>query len=83
MGVQGHDLGPYSPDAEAGHSSQDQLVVKPIKSWKGYFWDTWDLPKDQRWLLFKLDTVVLTFASVSDWILTSLGNLIENLTVIR
>jgi hypothetical protein len=57
---------PYSNDAEASpNSSQDQLIVKPLKSWKGYIWDTWELPKDQRWLLFKLDAFVLTFASVS------------------
>ncbi|TVY45481.1 Pantothenate transporter [Lachnellula occidentalis] len=61
------DTGPYRRDAEVGlgHSdSQDTLVVKPIKTWKGYIWDTWELPKDQRWLLFKLDAFVLTFASI-------------------
>jgi hypothetical protein len=52
-------------DAEA-NGSQDQQVVKPIKTWKGYVWDTWELPRDQRWLLFKLDAFVLTFSSVSD-----------------
>jgi hypothetical protein len=45
--------------------SQNQLMVKPVKTWKSYLWDTWELPKDQRWLLFKLDAFVLTFASVS------------------
>lgn len=43
---------------------EGNLEVKPIKTWKGYIWDTWELPKDQRWLLFKLDAFVLTFASV-------------------
>lgn len=52
-------------DAEAGlDGSREQLVVKPIKSWKGYIWDTWDLPSDQRRLLFKVDAFVLTFASL-------------------
>lgn len=56
---------PYILDDEIGpNTSQDQLLVKPIRTWKGYIWDTWDLPKDQRWLLFKLDAFVLTFASV-------------------
>ncbi|KAJ5691231.1 allantoate permease [Penicillium malachiteum] len=50
-------------DAEA-NSVQEQEVVKPIKSWKGYLWDTWELPRDQRRLLFKLDAFVLTFASI-------------------
>jgi hypothetical protein len=66
MGHAEDDIGPYSQDAETGRNdSQDQLIVKPIKTWKGYVWDTWELPKDQRWLLFKLDAFVLTFASVS------------------
>jgi ACS family pantothenate transporter-like MFS transporter len=66
MGNAEEDIGLYSLDAEAGpNHSQDQLIVKPTKTWKGYLWDTWDLPKDQRWLLFKLDAFLLTFASVS------------------
>lgn len=50
-------------DTEA--NSVEQEVVQPIKTWKGYLWDTWELPSDQRKLLFKLDAFVLTFASVS------------------
>ncbi|KAG8165805.1 hypothetical protein KVR01_004357 [Diaporthe batatas] len=38
--------------------------VKTKSSWKGYLWDTWTLPQDQRRLLFKLDAFVLTFASI-------------------
>jgi MFS transporter, ACS family, pantothenate transporter len=63
MGHGAQDIGPYSPDVEA--REEQQVFVKPIKTWKGYIWDTWELPKDQRWLLFKLDAFVLTFASVS------------------
>ncbi|KAI7773138.1 hypothetical protein LA080_011748 [Diaporthe eres] len=44
--------------------SQDPTEVKPKSSWKGYVWDTWALPQDQRRLLFKLDAFVLTFASI-------------------
>lgn len=66
MGRPEDGISSYSVDAEASpNGSQDQLVVKPIQTWKGYIWDTWELPKDQRWLLFKLDAFVLTFASVS------------------
>ncbi|GAT25037.1 allantoate permease [Aspergillus luchuensis] len=50
-------------DTEA-NSSQEHDIVRPLKSWKGYIWDTWELPSDQRWLLFKLDAFVLTFASI-------------------
>lgn len=45
-------------------ASQDPTEMKPKSSWKGYLWDTWALPQDQRRLLFKLDAFVLTFASV-------------------
>ncbi|GLI79150.1 hypothetical protein PoHVEF18_007478 [Penicillium ochrochloron] len=51
-------------DSEANRSQES--LVKPIKTWKGYVWDTWELPGDQRWLLFKLDAFILTFASVGN-----------------
>ncbi|KAH6892539.1 putative allantoate permease [Thelonectria olida] len=55
----------HSVDAEVSpYSSQEEIHVKPIKSWKGYVWDTWELPREQRWLLFKVDAFVLTFASL-------------------
>jgi hypothetical protein len=34
------------------------------KTWLGYLWDTADLAKDERKLLFKLDASLLIFASV-------------------
>jgi hypothetical protein len=51
-------------DLEVNRSQES--LVKPIKTWKGYVWDTWELPRDQRWLLFKLDAFILTFASVGN-----------------
>lgn len=51
-------------DSES-NARHEEGLVKPVKSWKGYLWDTWEYPKDQRRLLFKLDAFVLTFASVS------------------
>lgn len=50
----------YSSDSEANQNSRETVVVKPLKTWKGYLWDTW--PPDQRWLLFRVDAFVLTFA---------------------
>ncbi|EFX04399.1 major facilitator superfamily transporter [Grosmannia clavigera kw1407] len=44
--------------------SREHLVVQPLRSWKGYIWDTWELPADQRRLLFKVDAFLLTFASI-------------------
>ncbi|KAH8905231.1 MFS general substrate transporter [Coniochaeta sp. PMI_546] len=54
----------YGSDAESARNDSEQQLVQPRKSWKGYVWDTFDLPKDERWLLFKLDAFVLTFASI-------------------
>lgn len=51
-------------DPESGPSESQEQLVKPIRSWKGYIWDTWELPADQRRLLFKVDAFVLTFASI-------------------
>jgi ACS family pantothenate transporter-like MFS transporter len=73
MGHAEDGIWPYSLDAEATpHGSQDQLVVKPLKTWKGFIWDTWELPKDQRWLLFKVDAFILTFASVGTSLITEI-----------
>ena len=52
------------PEASSTSSQVGSVVVKPTKSWKGYVWDTWELPPEQRWLLFKVDAFVLTFASI-------------------
>jgi ACS family pantothenate transporter-like MFS transporter len=49
----------------SGDEESSLEVKKASASWKGYLWDTFDLPKDERKLLFKLDAIVLTFASVS------------------
>ncbi|OKL61245.1 hypothetical protein UA08_03113 [Talaromyces atroroseus] len=40
------------------------VAAKQRPSWKSYFWDTLDLSKEERWLLFKLDACVLTFSSI-------------------
>ncbi|KAJ5196585.1 hypothetical protein N7449_007064 [Penicillium cf. viridicatum] len=55
----------HSIDAEnQSNNTQGNEVVNPVRSWKSYVWDTWDLPPDQRWMLFKVDAFVLTFASL-------------------
>jgi ACS family pantothenate transporter-like MFS transporter len=45
-------------------SSLEGSPAKATRSWKSYVWDTWDLPPKERWLLFKVDAFVLTFASI-------------------
>lgn len=51
-------------ELSASANSSQEHIVKPTTTWKGYLWDTWELPKEERWLLFKVDAFVLTFASV-------------------
>ena len=53
-------------EAESSNSadSLQEHIVRPISTWKGHVWDTWELPKEERWLLFKVHAFVLTFASV-------------------
>jgi ACS family pantothenate transporter-like MFS transporter len=55
-----HD--PYERDTDT--STEITESQDSGKSWKSYVWDTWELPKEQRWLLFKVDAFVLTFASI-------------------
>ncbi|KAK7417425.1 hypothetical protein QQX98_004544 [Neonectria punicea] len=55
----------HSLDAAATPERPHEVIVtQSVKTWKGYVWDTWELPKEQRWLLFKVDAFVLTFASI-------------------
>lgn len=64
MGRPDKDIRAIGIDEEAARNdSGEQLLPKP-KTWKSYVWDTWELPKEERWLLFKVDAFVLTFASV-------------------
>ena len=52
-------------DAEnATDVHEEEIAAQPVRSWKGYLWDTFELPRDQRWLLFKVDAFILTFSSI-------------------
>ncbi|KAK7585373.1 hypothetical protein V3481_011674 [Fusarium oxysporum f. sp. vasinfectum] len=57
------DDGRYDRDTDNSATEYEESE-KSGKSWKSYVWDTWELPKEQRWLLFKVDAFVLTFASI-------------------
>jgi hypothetical protein len=50
-------------NSAAATATPNQPLQQP-NTWKGYLWDTWDLPQDQRRLLFKVDALVLTFSSI-------------------
>lgn len=43
----------------------DAIIQKEVKKkWTSYVWDTLDKSPEERRLLFKLDTALLTFASL-------------------
>lgn len=44
--------------------SYNTFAKKPSRTWKSYVWDTWELPPEERRLLFKVDLFILTFASI-------------------
>ncbi|KAI9738406.1 MAG: hypothetical protein M1834_008909 [Cirrosporium novae-zelandiae] len=50
-------------------ASEDSVVKKEIhKKWQSYLWDTFDKSPEERKFLFKLDTALLTFASLGYFI---------------
>ena len=42
----------------------DVVQKTPKKRWVSYIWDTFDKSPEERRLIFKLDTAILTFASL-------------------
>ncbi|KAI1767706.1 MFS general substrate transporter [Hypoxylon sp. FL1150] len=68
--------GAQHSDSDSIHTQSSALVAeKPAHTWRSYFWDTFDKSREERRFLFKLDAVVLTFAS--------LGYFIKNLDQIN
>jgi len=64
--MSGYTLPQISPDPESGSSDIKNEAGEVIKdTWKGRIWDTWDLPRAERRMLFKVDAVLLTLCSVS------------------
>lgn len=55
-----------SSDLEGGKAVDLHKTIKT--TWKGKIWDTFDLPRDERKLLAKVDMFLLTFASLGYFI---------------
>ncbi|KAI1478007.1 MFS general substrate transporter [Daldinia eschscholtzii] len=56
-------------DADSTHTeSLSPVAEKPKQTWRSYFWDTFDKSPEERRFLFKLDAVILTFASLGYFI---------------
>lgn len=63
------------PTDERESADDVESLSKPIDihdavpvTWKGKIWDTFDLPRAERKLLFKVDALILTFASLGYFI---------------
>lgn len=59
-----------SSDKASDSSTHDVIPVSqvPKKTWRSYVWDTFDKSPEERRFLFKLDAVILTFASLGYFI---------------
>jgi ACS family pantothenate transporter-like MFS transporter len=55
---------PSTPEAIASNTIQEQ----PKRKWTSYVWDTLDKPAAERRFLFKLDSALLTFATLGYFI---------------
>ncbi|KUI64112.1 Pantothenate transporter liz1 [Cytospora mali] len=62
----------HSPDGFASEDtkSSSSITVQstPKKTWRSYFWDSFDKSPEERRFLLKLDAVILTFASLGYFI---------------
>ena len=55
-----------SPDPD--EVAAETIHTKPQQKWTSYIWDTFDKPPAERRFLFKLDSALLTFATLGYFI---------------
>lgn len=55
-------------ESDAASSSMTAVQSTPKRTWRSYLWDTFDKSPEERRFLFKLDAVILTFASLGYFI---------------
>lgn len=55
---------PAATEERAVDASSEVVRKSPKRKWVSYIWDTFDKSPEERKLLFKLDTAILTFASL-------------------
>ncbi|KAK1148123.1 hypothetical protein N8T08_010762 [Aspergillus melleus] len=59
---------PAAAEERAVDASSEVVQKSPKRKWVSYIWDTFDKSPEERRLLFKLDTAILTFASLGYFI---------------
>ncbi|KAI5924146.1 pantothenate transporter liz1 [Camillea tinctor] len=66
------EVSSLGPDKSGFSSSNEEstppVAIVPERTWKSYVWDTFDKSPEERYFLFKLDGVILTFASLGYFI---------------
>jgi hypothetical protein len=53
-----------SPAVEEEIDPSTPVQKEPKRKWVSYIWDTFDKSPEERRLMFKLDSAILTFASL-------------------
>ena len=51
-------------EEHAQERAQIVIAEKPKRKWQSYIWDTFDKSPEERKFLFKIDTALLTLASL-------------------
>jgi hypothetical protein len=59
---------PAVAEERAVDPTSDIIQNAPKRKWLSYIWDTFDKSPEERRLLFKLDSAILTFASLGELI---------------
>ena len=59
---------PAVAEAHGIKPTNDLVQETPKRKWVSYIWDTFDKSPEERKLLFKLDSAILTFASLGKYI---------------
>jgi MFS transporter, ACS family, pantothenate transporter len=57
-----------SNDSGSESAPVKHVQVVPKRTWRSYLWDTFDKSPEERRFLFKLDGILLTFASLGYFI---------------
>lgn len=57
-------MGNETADVEPSVHAEEVIQAKPKRKWQSYIWDSLDKSPEERKFLFKLDSAVLTFASL-------------------
>lgn len=68
LSVSRPDEKPRHDTSESDASSAITVQSTPKRTWRSYLWDTFDKSPEERRFLFKLDAVILTFASLGYFI---------------